>query len=175
MHRLLLLILLLTVIACHTTQKTPVRPAGKPKTTQHQPPKSPTDLGARPTLPVDQLSTNIAWVQSERLMPVLEEAGRVKKPVFVVFHASWCAPCKVMEEEIFTQPDAYRFLNEKCLSFQADFDTEAGKTIAGVYEVKQIPTVLFLDPNGVVLERYKGIISVAEIQRMGAAAALKVK
>ncbi len=108
-------------------------------------------------------------------MPVLEQAQREKKPVFVEFYASWCAPCKVMEEEIFTQVPTLRYLNMNFLNFRTDFDSPSGKTIASIYEVKSLPTVLFLDPQGVVLERHTGMANPSVLRSLGDSAMLKMK
>ncbi len=108
-------------------------------------------------------------------MPVLEQAQREKKPVFVDFYATWCAPCKVMEEEIFTQVATFRYLNLNFLNFRADFDAPAGQTIASLYEVKVLPTVLFLDPQGVVLERYTGMANPTTLRSLGDSALAKMK
>lgn len=108
-------------------------------------------------------------------MPVLELAQREKKPVFVEFYAAWCAPCKVMEEEIFTQPPTFNYLNRHFLNFRTDFDSPAGKTIASIYEVKSLPTVLFLDPQGVVLERHTGMANPSVLRSLGDLALGKMK
>ena len=108
-------------------------------------------------------------------MPVLEQAQREKKPVFVDFYASWCAPCKVMEEEIFTQRPTFEYMNSKFLNFRTNFDTQAGQTIASLYEVKTLPTVLFLDPQGVVLERHTGMANPSVLKTLGDSALGKMK
>ncbi len=166
----LFLLVCLLAVACHAPKKAR-QPA---KTTQRQPAKPVFKPARTPDVPVAPSAGTVAWLDSERLMPVLEMAQREKKPVFVEFYASWCAPCKVMEEDIFTQPEVSRFLNQHFLNFKTNFDSEAGKTIAAIYEVSQLPTVLFIDPQGVVLERHTGIANPSLLTTMGNSARQKM-
>ena len=159
-----LLLPVLLLLSCGGSKSTPARSTSTQKPKTQTPAKGTTD---RPDIGYKTDGGHIAWVDSERLMPVLEEARRLKKPVFIEFHASWCAPCKVMEEEVFTQPDVYNYLNSNFLNFRSDFDAPAGHTIAEIFEVKQLPTILFVNGNGVAVERYTGIISAEKLQAMG--------
>jgi thiol:disulfide interchange protein len=166
MFRLFAFLCFSTFFACNSSQKTASPPPQRPKPVAQ--PK-PAPIATRPE------ASAITWLDSERLMPVLEQAQREQKPVFVEFHASWCAPCKVMEEEIFTQPETFRYLNRHFLNFRTDFDSQSGKTIASIYEVKTLPTVLFLDPQGVVLERHTGMANPSVLTSLGNSALAKMK
>jgi thiol:disulfide interchange protein len=150
-----------TIFACTAPQKSAAPPRPQP--------------AAKPAPAAAPEATALVWLDSERLMPVLEQAQRENKPVFVDFYASWCAPCKVMEEEIFTQQPTYQYLNSKFLNFRTNFDSQSGQTIASLYEVKTLPTVLFLDPQGLVLERHTGMANPSVLRTLGDSALGKMK
>lgn len=168
MIRIFLLLCLTMILACQTAQKAPPRKtSASPPPAKTKPAPLPAEAGSG--------AAGIVWLDSERLMPVLEQAQREKKVVFVELYASWCAPCKVMEEDVFTQTDTYRYLNKNFLNFRTDFDAPAGSSIAAVYEVKTLPTVLFLNPQGVVLERHTGIANPSLLRTMGDSALGKLR
>jgi thiol-disulfide isomerase/thioredoxin len=168
-HILILIASFALLTACNT--KPPKKTSSYSRSTTSRPAPTPTSdtpapVPDRPALPADYGDGQVLWVQSERLIPVLEEAKRVNKPVFVEFYAKWCAPCKVMDEEIFTQPTVYNSLNRNFLNVKLNFDLESAKTVASIYEVTSLPTILMLDAEGVVLQRHTGMMTVADFQRM---------
>jgi thiol:disulfide interchange protein len=112
----------------------------------------------------------IAWYESEYLMPVLEEAQKQGKLVFLTFHASWCAPCKVMEEEVFSQQSVADYLNTHFLSYRADFDTPNGKRIADIFGVSTLPSSLFVNGQGIAVQRKTGMLTISDVFRLGDAA-----
>lgn len=167
MQKLLIFCLaLLLAAACDSSKKTTSTSRPKPKS------KPKTEVPAATTT---FTVGGVIFQNSALLSPILEKAQKEKRPVFVEMHASWCAPCKVLEEDVFTQKPTFSYLNTHFLNFRADFDAENGQTIASIYEVKSLPTILFLDPKGVVLERKTGGLTFSEIKRMGDSALAKMK
>jgi thiol:disulfide interchange protein len=88
----------------------------------------------------------------ESLGEALAEARRERRPVFVDFHAAWCPPCIAMKHDVWPDTEVGRWLTERYvpLSIDVDRDVEAA---SARYNVRSIPTILVLDPDGNVLRR----------------------
>ena len=108
----------------------------------------------------------IYFEPSDRLSPLLERAAAENKLVFLDMYADWCAPCKVMDREVFTNKSLGEFFNKNFISYKVDTEDENGSTIAAVYGVQSLPTLIFVDANGTVLERANSSISLSELERM---------
>ncbi len=115
--------------------------------------------------PAPKLSLD--FIESDALMPVLEMAQKENRPVFVDFWATWCLPCRMMDDDVFSHPDTKNFMDANFLSIKVDVDKEYGARIAGLYEVGAYPTLLFLTPKGVVLTRKEGAAYHTELRQLG--------
>lgn len=169
MHRLILFSFAIALAACASHKNTS---PGKPTTHRVE---AASEESAAPALTTGAAATGIAWQRSERLIPVLEEAQRQNKPVFLEFYATWCGPCKIMEREVFSKPEVYDYLNQHFLSYHVDVDSPNGKPIAEIYEIKGMPTLVFVDPKGVELERELGLISAGRFRKTADSALSKMK
>lgn len=99
----------------------------------------------------------IDFVDSDLLMPVLERAESENKMVFLDFYTDWCMPCKLMDEDVFTDKEIGRYFNENFLSMKIDAESEAGRNLAGIFEVRAYPTLIFLNKKGVSVVRKEGV------------------
>ncbi len=86
----------------------------------------------------------------------IELAKKTKKPLFVEFGATWCAPCVKMEQETFTDSRIINTLNSKFIVVKIDVDLFSGMDIAEKYKVSEYPTYLFLDKTGKYYGASKG-------------------
>jgi thiol:disulfide interchange protein len=109
----------------------------------------------------------VHFEKGEMLQPILEKAEKENKLVFVDFYTSWCLPCKLMDEEVFPNKNTGEFMNERFINFKVDAEKGNGPNLAFIFQVKQYPTLLFLDPKGRVLERKVGAAFNDELQKMG--------
>jgi thiol-disulfide isomerase/thioredoxin len=144
-----------------------VPPNSKPPETTPAVPNPETALPSPPKLTLN-------FIESDALMPVLELAQKENRPVFVDFWATWCLPCRMMDEDVFSHLDTKDFMDANFLSIKVDVDKEYGARIAGLYEVSSYPTLLFLSPQGLVLTRKEGAAYHSELRKLGEEALAKM-
>jgi len=100
-------------------------------------------------------SNGLNFMKSDRLSKVLEKASRTDKIVFIDIYTSWCAPCKLMDEYVFTDPDTKKFMDENFINYKVDAEKGNGQTVATMYGASSYPTLVFIDEDGKVLARRK--------------------
>jgi thiol:disulfide interchange protein len=83
----------------------------------------------------------------------LAEAERENKPLLLFFTAQWCQYCHQMAGEAFTNPQVVS-LSEKfvCVLIDADSAPE----VCREFHVAAFPTVQFVSPQGLALNRIEG-------------------
>jgi len=107
-----------------------------------------------PTRPV-----GVSFVKSNSLQPLLDQAKAENKLIFLDFYTTWCLPCRVMDEEVFSLAETGRALDKNFISYKVNAEKDNGPTLATVFNVHAFPTLLFLDAEGNVLVRRDGSLS----------------
>ncbi len=100
------------------------------------------------------------------LTEVIEMASTQNKKVFVDFHADWCLPCKILDEEVFNKRDVYTYFNRNFINYKVDIEKGNGANLKLMYGADELPTLLFLDDKGSVLTRNNGQVSQTFIMSM---------
>lgn len=79
----------------------------------------------------------------------VKEAKALNKPVMIDFRADWCAACIELEKHTFSRPE-FISLSEGfvLLKLDATEESDAINAILKKYDVKGLPTVLFLNKKG---------------------------
>jgi thiol:disulfide interchange protein len=91
---------------------------------------------------------SFAWGSS--LEAGLARAQREGRLVFVDFQATWCPPCIAMQHDVWPDPSVGRLLTERYVPITIDVDRDPEQASAR-YNVRAIPTILVLAPDGRVL------------------------
>ncbi len=81
------------------------------------------------------------------------QAVRQSKPMLLFFTAEWCHFCHQMADEAFTHPQVVS-LSEHFVCILVDADAE--HDVCRQFQVTGYPTIQFLSPRGVPLERIVG-------------------
>jgi thiol:disulfide interchange protein DsbD len=82
---------------------------------------------------------------------VLAEAQRQQKPVILDFYADWCAPCRELDEVTFHDPEIVNQTKRDIIMIKVDLTRKGNPVhtdLLGQYNVKGVPTVVFLDHQG---------------------------
>jgi len=94
---------------------------------------------------------------------VLMQAKENHQPIFVKTYASYCMPCKMMDSDVYPDPEVSSIFNSNFINFKVDMQTKLGSIFNLAYNVSAIPDLLFFNPEGDVILRATGGKSKNEI------------
>jgi thiol:disulfide interchange protein DsbD len=82
---------------------------------------------------------------------LLRTAKQEQKPVVIDFYATWCSPCRELDEITFHHPEVVNLADKGFVMVKVDL-TQKGNPVhvrlLSEYGVKGVPTVVFLDGRG---------------------------
>ncbi|MBS2006964.1 MAG: thioredoxin family protein [Cyanobacteria bacterium SZAS TMP-1] len=93
---------------------------------------------------------NGAWARPEGFSDYSFEeaqsrAQASKKFLLIDFMATWCPPCKRMEEETWPNPSVQSWIKENAIAVQ--FDVDKAEKVAAAFKIEAMPTIVLFTPE----------------------------
>ncbi len=79
---------------------------------------------------------------------ILKKAEAENKIIMMDAYTSWCAPCKWMSKNVFTDDTVADYYNANFINAKFDMEKGEGIELAKKYEVRAYPTILFINGKG---------------------------
>lgn len=106
-------------------------------------------------------------VKADNWLYSLEDAKKMaiatNKLILVDFWASWCGPCKKMDSESWSK-DEIKEVMGNYVSVQIDIDKDT--EIAKKYNVRGIPYIFIMDPNGEVVYQHMSYMNKVQVKKL---------
>jgi len=87
----------------------------------------------------------VSWTNVTTLQQI-QDASKTGKPVMIDFYADWCAQCKELDKITYIDKNVSE-LSKSFTCIKVDL-TKGDKNIEEKYEIKGLPVVAFIKPNG---------------------------
>jgi len=119
---------------------------------------------------VSSFAQGIHFTEFASWSDLITKAKKEKKYIFIDCFATWCGPCKKMDELVFSQKNVGEFFNASYISVRIQFDSTKNDseivkkwhTVARGfekdYQVMSYPTYLFFNPDGKLVAKEFGLI-----------------
>ncbi|MCF8715586.1 thioredoxin family protein [Joostella atrarenae] len=96
----------------------------------------------------------------------LAEAEKRDVPLFIDFYADWCAPCKMMDKNVYVDEKLGAFFNENFVSVKVDVENEINSQLVKENKITSMPTLMFVDANENALSKVSGSLDIDNMFQM---------
>jgi len=88
------------------------------------------------------------------------QVDSLKRPYYIDFSATWCGPCKALDNTVFNDPRVIEITQHGMLAKKIDVDDFDGIGVTETFKITSLPTVVFFDSSGKIKNRVEGLYTV---------------
>jgi thioredoxin-like negative regulator of GroEL len=107
-------------------------------------------------------AAEIRWYTD--LKQASQAAQKANLPMFIDFWADWCAPCNIMDAEVYPDPRVIRAFEEKAIGVRIHYDLQPD--VVRAYNVSGLPYLLFTNSYGTPLVYSRGLIEAEDLAKL---------
>jgi len=89
---------------------------------------------------------------------LLAQAKKENKIIFLDAYASWCGPCKYMQNDVFIDESVGEVFNAAFINAKIDMELGEGPSLSTTFGITAYPTLLFISPQGNVVHKFVGAL-----------------
>jgi len=94
------------------------------------------------------------WHRDVPFQSVLDQATGTL--VLIDFYTDWCGPCKMMDENTFSDDKVKAYANQHFVSMKVNAEKGEGVELSDRYNIRGYPTILFVNDKGEEVDRMMG-------------------
>lgn len=98
----------------------------------------------------------IEFAHDKSFQELLASAKAQNKLIFIDCYTSWCGPCKRLAAQVFPDSAVGAYYNANFINAKFDMEKGEGVTLAGKFEIRAYPTLLWVDYEGKVKHKVVG-------------------
>lgn len=108
----------------------------------------------------------INWSQHSSLSSAIDQAKAEDKLVFIDFYTDWCTPCKMMDQDVFSDKTVADYFNKNFVNLKVNCEKGSGPNLAFLYQIQMYPVLLFVDHKGREIKRKDGAAYHSELMSL---------
>ncbi len=112
-------------------------------------------------------AAGIRFEENKSWTELLALAKKEHKLIFLDGYASWCGPCKYLQQNVFTQAAVGAYFNATFINAAMDMEAGEGPGIAEKFKVTAYPTLFFIDGDGVLMHKSVGALEANALIALG--------
>jgi len=98
---------------------------------------------------------------------LLKAAEKQKKLIFLDIYATWCGPCKYIDQNVYPLESVGKVYNKYYLNVKIDGETEFGRKLARKFKLTAYPSMYYLSPEEVLITKIVGVKQGPELSAFG--------